>query len=84
MCHLKDWPQAHLLLQEAHDQEVMSSNPNNRYFFPPLRPSVICDETNEARFVLKWVKSFALLGPWWWSNGQRALLLLQQSEFESR
>ena len=25
-----------------------------------------------------------LYGPWWWSSGQHALLLLQQSEFESR
>ena len=24
------------------------------------------------------------MGPWWWSSGQRACILLRRSEFESR
>ena len=33
---------------------------------------------------IKWVTGVLPLGPWWWSNGQRACLLLRRAEVESR
>ena len=33
-------------------------------------------------FVTK--QTFSQIGPWWWSSGQRARLLLRRSEFDSR
>ena len=39
----------------------------------------------KARFKqLPKVLTKAVYGPWWWSSGRRACLLLRQSEFESR
>ena len=32
---------------------------------------------------INWTLTFTILGPWWWSSGQRSCLLLQRSEFES-
>ena len=37
---------------------------------------------NKRSNNIEWVKS-EKLGPWWWSSGQRARLLLRRSEFES-
>ena len=55
---------------------------------PTRRPLQSAFRNRNARDILKSWNVYnqfinSIIGPWWWSNGQRARLLLRRSEFKS-
>ena len=50
----------------------------------PLYIEILLLGTNEMHSLAISANNYSILGPWWWSRGQCAHLVLQRSEFESR
>ena len=79
------------LRQEIKSQKAFKSNKNRESRLLYQKVMIIVAVVFSERFIeittyIKFGKKkvCTLIGPWWWSSGQRAHLQLRRSEFESR